>query len=142
MLLLIIILYRDGFCDGTAANDQVALIENHRLSWSDSPLGCVKFQTDLPVCFRVHSAFLLVLTVAGLDRNTHRLGQGREGEPGHILRPEGIGKQGVTGTEGHGVPDHILPADIGGRTQGDAESLSLADGVADSTLMGADHPAL
>ena len=75
--------------------------------------------------------------MADLHGYFHGFFQGREGVPVPVVRPENIGKQGFVGPHGDGVGGHVLGADIYRSAQGDAQTLALAQGVADSALVGA-----
>ena len=56
----------DGLCDGSAADDQLALIEHHGLTGCDSPLRLVKYHPGFAIVFGIDGAGLLRLAVADL----------------------------------------------------------------------------
>lgn len=134
-MLLLSLLYMECFRNGAAAYHQVSLVQYNGLTRGDGPLGCVKHHLNMAVLLRVYGGSLLELTVAGFRGDPQRLRQGREGVPVHILCPQCIGQQGLAGTYGHGVLLHILGTDVYRRTQSNAQSFSLAQGIADSATV-------
>ena len=80
--------------------------------------------------------------VAGFYGDADNFGRFVKRDPVEVVRDEGTAVEGRAGGEDDFVFLHVLPADVHRRRKGKAEALSLADGVADDTLMLAENMAL
>ena len=79
---------------------------------------------------------------ACLGADTQGLGEIGDADPVPIVRDQAAVVERLVGADGDGVGGHILGADIDRCAEGNAQTLALADGVANSALMGADGLAL
>ena len=60
-------------------------------------MGRIEFHPRITAFLRVYGSGLLKLAVTDLCRDPDGLGQGREGEPVEILRPQGRGEKLLLG---------------------------------------------
>lgn len=128
--------------DLAAAEYPASLVEHHRLSRGDGPLGLIKYHLHPSVCQRGEQGCCRFCRIADLGGDPHRFGEGFHLDEVHFPGSEGAPEQSLAGSEGNGVLLRVDAADEHPLSEADAQSSALSDGVPPDPFMGAQHLAV
>ena len=125
--------------DRTAAEDEIAVVEDEGLAGRDRPLRPIENEPHARAFKRPDGGGVFFLAIPCPGRCAQRTIRFRDRKPVEIRRGQLPAVQRALRTHGHGVLLHILSHDVKRLFRRDAEPPALTDRIADRAVMTPDH---